>query len=371
MKAQFEKREGDADKSRAAEEVFRLSQELANSRKALEMKNKELSMALASFSEHQRNAEARDAELRQATGATDEKIQLLEKEKTELMNQLSDFKTKAATDDTQLSAVKEQLKETKDELSNLQEELKNATGDGSRLQNELSTEKALRQRAEVKEEEERRERIAASAQLMAIEQNMGRVQVASQEDVSKIRTEFEAKVAQLETDLAEREGELKDVKVVKSKLEGEVQTLKGALEASQANLEEVSQLAKKAGEVEELKQTIKNLEEDHGKGKATYEERITTLEQELKVRSFVLPLLLSPASAASRTMTGRRCCMLWSWDVFAGRIGQGLQTRRGTAQAPEHDPGVAGQRAGVCSPPTLLAQRPQGRRGGVGDRREG
>jgi hypothetical protein len=60
-------REGEAEKARAAEEVLRLSQELANSRKALEMKNKELSLALASFSEHQRNGEAREKEMRDLT----------------------------------------------------------------------------------------------------------------------------------------------------------------------------------------------------------------------------------------------------------------------------------------------------------------
>jgi len=59
MRAHFEKREGESDKTRAAEEVYRLSQELANSRKALEMKNKELSTALASFADHQKKAEDR------------------------------------------------------------------------------------------------------------------------------------------------------------------------------------------------------------------------------------------------------------------------------------------------------------------------
>ena len=56
MRLHFEKREGEADKSRAAEEVYRLSQELANSRKALEMKNKELSIVeqLGLFGNHRR-----------------------------------------------------------------------------------------------------------------------------------------------------------------------------------------------------------------------------------------------------------------------------------------------------------------------------
>jgi hypothetical protein len=60
----------DADKTRAAEEVFRLSQELANSRKALEMKNMELSTALTSFAEHQKKVPHRPFVLSEETQTT-------------------------------------------------------------------------------------------------------------------------------------------------------------------------------------------------------------------------------------------------------------------------------------------------------------
>lgn len=74
---QFEKREGETEKGRTAEEVLRLSDELASSRGALKMKSKELSTALTSFAKHQRNAEQRDNELRALSVHNDHKVGLV------------------------------------------------------------------------------------------------------------------------------------------------------------------------------------------------------------------------------------------------------------------------------------------------------
>ena len=54
----------------------RLSDELGSCRKALEIKNRELSMALASFSEFQTKAEQRENEIRKNTAKDDDRVQV-------------------------------------------------------------------------------------------------------------------------------------------------------------------------------------------------------------------------------------------------------------------------------------------------------
>ena len=49
--------------------------------KALEVKNRELSMALASFSEFQTKAEQRENEIRKNTAKDDDRVQALEEQK--------------------------------------------------------------------------------------------------------------------------------------------------------------------------------------------------------------------------------------------------------------------------------------------------
>ena len=149
---------------------MRLTDELGSCRKALEVKNRELSMALASFSEFQTKAEQRENDIRKTIAKDDDRVHALEEDKVELVAQLAELKTELATGDTQLDNVKETLSETKAELASLKEEVADSKSAGSKTAELLAIETSLRKRAEVKEEEERRERIAACAQLLAIEQ---------------------------------------------------------------------------------------------------------------------------------------------------------------------------------------------------------
>lgn len=209
MRLHFEKREGEADKGRAAEEVYRLSQELANSRKALEMKNKELSMALASFGEHQKNAEQRDAEMRDLKFGNDGRTKELEEEKKALLEQLSDFKAKAVIGGSELENAKEQLVGAKGELDAIKKDYTLVRDMQSSVTQKYENEKALKERAQQMEENERRERIAACAQLIAIQQHHGVVMQTSSAESEKELADAKKTIEELTAaDLAQK-GEIK------------------------------------------------------------------------------------------------------------------------------------------------------------------
>jgi len=281
MRSHFEKREGEADKTRAAEEVIRLSQELANSRKALEMKNKELSLALASFSEHQRNAETREKEMRDLTSGNDTKLMSLEKEKTTLMEQISDLKAKAATGDSELGSLKESHRVIKEELDVIKAEHGTMKAERGKVEESLAIERGLKERAQKMEEEERRERIAACAQLLAIQQHHEAQLKNHQGASAKELEDAQAKIKDMEVIIEDQKRQISEDAKKGAELEGELGSLKHQLQGANTNIEELQSLAKASGEVELLKQTIKEMEKDHGHGKDSYERRISELEGRL------------------------------------------------------------------------------------------
>ena len=209
MRLHFEKREGEADKGRAAEEVYRLSQELANSRKALEMKNKELSLALASFSEHQRNAEKRESEMRSMKSGNDEHTKELEVEKKMLLEQLSDLKAKAAIGGNELESTKSLLAETKRELDSIKSDFDLMKDTQGSVTQKYENEKALKERAQQMEENERRERIAACAQLIAIQQHHGMVMQTTNAHAEKDLAAARTRIEELEALDAAQKSEIK------------------------------------------------------------------------------------------------------------------------------------------------------------------
>jgi len=134
MRSHFEKREGESDKTRAAEEVFRLSEELANSRKTLELKNNELSMALSSFAQHQEKAEERSKEM---SKRYDDRICELVAEKSNLMSQCSDMQARIQIAESEADNLRESSKATKSELDEIR-------GDYADMKRKYENEKTLR-----------------------------------------------------------------------------------------------------------------------------------------------------------------------------------------------------------------------------------
>ena len=117
----------DSDKTRAAEEVFRLTQELASSQTQLEVKNFELSNALSTFTEQQKKTEL-NAQAHAVAGlGSQEREKELEKEKSELLHNMSDLKAKVQISEAELGTLRESSSSTKkalEEAASERDELK-------------------------------------------------------------------------------------------------------------------------------------------------------------------------------------------------------------------------------------------------------
>jgi len=281
MQSHFEKREGDADAGRAAHEVDRLSEELAKSREALELKNKELSQALQSFADHQAKAESMANELADRGRGNDDRHKELEKEKNELLNELANFKAKTQIAETELASVRAQFGETKAELEGIQKEYEGLKGNQSGMQQKYENERILKERAQQMEENERRERIAACAQLLAIEQHHAVVSTQGNAESEAELGRANEKLKEMKVAFEETKAELKAALSKSAQLQGELAGVKASVDT--ANMEDLEKLAKMTGEVTRLEEVVRSMESENGAGKAEYEKQIAELEARHKV----------------------------------------------------------------------------------------
>lgn len=281
MQSHFEKREGDADAGRAAQEVSRLSAELAKSREELENKNKELSQALQSFADHQAKAESMASEIANRSNGNDERHKELEKQKNELLNELSDFKARSQIAETELASVKAQFGDTKAELDRIQSDYANMKDNQSGMQQKYENERILKERAQQMEENERRERIAACAQLLAIEQHHAVVSNQGNAEAEAELKRANEKLAEMKAAFDENKSELKAALSKSAQLQGELAGVKASVDA--ANMEDLEELAKMTGEVKRLEEVIRAMESENGAGKEEYEKKISELEERHKI----------------------------------------------------------------------------------------
>lgn len=151
--------------------MFRLTQELASSQTQLEVKNKELSTALSTFTEQQKKSESNAQELAMAGQGSGERLKEMEKEKSDLMHTLSDLKAKVQISESELGGLKEANAELKKSFEEVKGDHDTLKGNQDTVTHRYENEKALKERAQQMEENERRERIAACAQLLAIQQH--------------------------------------------------------------------------------------------------------------------------------------------------------------------------------------------------------
>ena len=180
---------------------------------------------------------------------------VLEEERFSMKSQLSEKKEELALITRDLQLARDSISELSSKLSVNQQD--SALLKESLLQ--LEVEKELRARSEFREEDERRERIAAISQLMAIQTECS-LRIAEIENKSKF-------------ELARQENEIKDLQVQKDQgiedlrekielaagFEKEIQQLHIALESASNNHEAVEQLGRVTGELEIMKMRLVEL----------------------------------------------------------------------------------------------------------------
>lgn len=188
---------------------------------------------------------------------SNQRIQSLETERLAMTEQLATKKEEFLSIQKELTQCKESICLLEDKLSAKEIESQNM----KEFKMQLEVEKEVRSRCELREEQERRERIAAVAQLMAVQTECNN-KILEIEEKSKSECQVLEEDRQMWKDKYEFQlEETRKQADLTLGLQNEVKQLHNALENASANHEAVDQLGKVSGELEILKKKLKEVTE--------------------------------------------------------------------------------------------------------------
>ncbi len=207
------------------------------------------------------------------------RMQMLEEERRNLTSQISNQKEEHSL----LLRDLEQLKEVKASLEHSlhQKEMEAAAAKDSCTQ--LEIEKELRIRAESREETERRERIAAMGQLIAIQNECNKTVKDAEERCRQLE---ESSKSSLELISKARDVALQEAKEnsdIALGLKEEIQQLHLALESGPTNKGSIEELSRCKGELEVLKQKLQEASVMNEKLLSNDVKRIAEYEEKLRI----------------------------------------------------------------------------------------
>lgn len=264
----LERLERDEEKYKAEAEALK---------RQLSQKEEDLRSTLASLQDVQRSSSEEKSMLRAELSVLQPRLQALEEERLSITSQL-------ATKKEEVLSLTRELQQAKETIASLQEQI--ACRDHELLsskqyQMQLEIERELRIKSETREEGEKRERIAACAQLLATQADCN-YRIKDMEDkmhnaVSAVRDELERVEAAKEAADAECRRQLDIV----ASMTGELAQLRDSLEHAEANHEAVEKLSRVSGEAEMLRRQVAELTKLRLNDESCTAERIRSLEEQL------------------------------------------------------------------------------------------
>jgi len=273
------RREEEVARNAAEAEAAALRVKLDGIQAAVEEKNKELSMALKSFADMQRSAQEREGELRQAGRDGEERVLRAEAKAAELEGEVGRLRTEIAASAGEAAALKIELSAKREELKAQASADQEARAALQEVRASLAVEKELRARAEGKEAEERQERVAANAQLLAMQQAHASEMEGQRVEKMEALKEYERKAQEGDTERALLLQENRDAQEAALTLESELKTLRRALGEAESRTEQLQELAQVSGEAEVLRHRLLEADKDREIGAEKYRQQVAELEK--------------------------------------------------------------------------------------------
>jgi len=274
---QLELRDKNGASQQYKNEADKLIADISELKQQLVQKDTDLRTTLVSMQEFQRHYANEKSALSDELSALRPRLQKLEEQRVE--------------DKEDLASKKEELSSSLKELNHLREALQSAQAlvtekDKELLQNkdamlQLGVEREIRTRAEMREESERTERIAACAQLLATQTDCAnqmkelREKMAANAEAHQV--ELLKCISTRDEEISKNAGYLERIEV----LEGELKQCQHALEHAEANHEAVTELGRVKGEVVSLKRRIAEMNEHKASEESASIGRIRELELKL------------------------------------------------------------------------------------------
>jgi len=273
------RREGEVARNAAEAEAAALRVKLENIQATVEEKNKELSMALKYFADMQRSAQEREGELRQAGKDGEERVLRAEAKAAELEGEVGRLRTEVAASAGEAAALKVELAAKREELKTQASADLEARAALQEVRASLAVEKELRARAEGKEAEERQERVAANAQLLAMQQAHAVEMEGQRAEKVEALKESERRAQEGEAERVLLLKENRDAQEAALTLESELKTLRRALGEAESRSEQLQELAQVSGEAEVLRHRLLEADKDREMGAKKYRQQVAELEK--------------------------------------------------------------------------------------------
>jgi len=225
-------------------------------------KDNDLRELMKGLGDIQRSGQAREEDANDTRKAAESRVREMELE-------LADLRTESSVFAKENETLKEILERTRAEvdmlgaaLTDLKVELQSHKSEASAHSSELQFERELRARAEQKEQEERQERIALTAQMMAMTQEHARAEAKLKEINESLERQWRETTEDNVRSLNKKDETISRLTEAISGLEGERDSLKHALNdkktmANAANLEEIGRLN---GEINAMKERLRSEE---------------------------------------------------------------------------------------------------------------
>lgn len=271
----------DTEQSRDSLErdVTRLNDEVRMLRETVSKKDDDIRNSMNSVYELQRQVMEEKNSLWQELSVVSAKARELEEERRTLTAQCAAQKEEISLltkDVTQLTEVKATL-----ETNLAAKEVESSSA--KEFQVQLEIERELRNRCELREESERRERIAATAQAMAIQTECAKELRDSKEAYMAEEMKFKFEIDQLTRQLEEAQSEGKTHAETAVGLRKEIEQLHLTLSKAPAGYESVEQLGRATGEIEILRQKLAEITSYQEHKFQVDAQKLMDMEEKLKV----------------------------------------------------------------------------------------
>jgi kinesin family protein C1 len=247
-------------------------------------KDEDMKELMKSIREMQNSGQTREENANKLRREAESKVAELEKQLAVVNGEMNVFTHEKSTLRESLENTKRERAEALENLNTLKNQLDELKADLSSSLSQLTLEKELRSRSDQKEREERNERIALSAQMMAMTKEHAQMETQLNEAKEVLEVKWKKEIQIQEEKYKEKQFELDKANEKIAGLEGEISALKISLqnEKSVAVAESASEMSKLTAEINILRERMKTEEQRYlSMGMAT-EKQVEILEQQIR-----------------------------------------------------------------------------------------
>lgn len=247
-------------------------------------KDKDMTDLMKSIKDIQASAQTREEEANKHRRAAEAKVSELEKALAVTKGELNVFNHERSTLKETLDSARQERASTIKALDDMKEQVDELKADLNSTMSQLTLEKELRARSEQKEREERNERIALSAQMVAMTKEHAMMETTLSESRDVLETKWRKKLEAEEEKFKEKEEEIVQLNERIVGLQGEISALKDALkdEKNLAAAENAEEMSKLHSEIEILKERLRAEELKGVALGAASAEKVAELEQTIR-----------------------------------------------------------------------------------------